>query len=91
MIGPEYVREGNGPFQQVAILALEPPVFFLHRSHRLVVEHDILKESFDLWNEERKIRDARCLDEIALETAVTVRGELFRVHAYLERHRAFPD
>jgi len=91
MIGPEYLWEGDGPFQQVTLLALEPPVLFLHRSRRFVVEHYILKEAFDLRNQERKIRDARCLEEIAFETAVAVRGELFRVDSYLERHRAFPD
>ena len=91
MIGPEYLRGGNAPFQQVTILALEPPVFFLHRSRRFVVEDDILKEAFDLRNQEWKIRDARCLDEVAFESAVAVRGELLRVDPYLERHCAFPD
>jgi hypothetical protein len=38
------------PFQQMTVLALEPPVFFLHRSRRFVVEYDILKEAFYFWN-----------------------------------------
>lgn len=75
----------------MSVLALEPPVFFLHRSRRFVIEHDILKEAFDFWNQEGKIRDAGCLDEVAFETAVAVRGELFRVDAYLKWHCPFPD
>jgi len=47
------------------LYAPEPPVSFLHCSHRHVVIHDILKEAFNFRNQEGKIRDAGCLNEVA--------------------------
>jgi hypothetical protein len=69
----------------------EPPVFFLHQARGLVVEYDILEKALDLRYQEREIRYARRLDEIAFEASVAVGGELFRVDAYFERDRSLPD
>jgi hypothetical protein len=75
----------------MSFFTFEPPVFFLHQARGLVVEYDILEKALDLRYQEREIRYARRLDEIAFETSVAVGGELFRVDAYFERDHSLPD
>jgi len=65
------------PLKQMTFFTFEPPVFFLHQARGLVVEYDILEKALDLRYQEREIRYARRLDEIAFEASVAVGGELF--------------
>ena len=81
---------GNLPFQQMTFFAFEPPLFFLHQARRLVVKYDILEKTLDFRHQEGQIGYTRCLDEVALETAIAVGRELLRVDAYLQWDGSLP-
>lgn len=78
------------PFQQRAVLVLEPPIFFLESFAGGFVKYDVHEVVLDRGEEEREVGDAGCLDVVAFETAIRVIGEFFGVDADLEGDGAFP-
>lgn len=78
------------PLHQHTVLTLEPPLLLLHRLPRALVKHDIDEKPLNLRDEQRQVADARRLDEVALQPAVAVRGQLLRVHADFERDGPLP-